>query len=139
LDNELAHLPNGLEDISSSLEREFILRRFNKSHLEMEINSGSPINQLIGVGERMNKDTKTKEPVYDFFPTFVNHVIRTFQLYPVAKTFGLSIDTAMALPVDQWYQIRKIAETLPPIKHVDVEAELIKLVREVIVARGGNE
>lgn len=105
----------------------------------MEINSGSPTSRLVGMGERMNKETRLREPVTDFYPTFVNHVIRTFEIFPVAKTFGLSVEKAMALPVDQWYQIRKISETLPPIKHINIEEELIKLVREVIVSRGGNE
>lgn len=109
----------------------------------MEISSGTAINKLVGMGQRLNPETGEKELVTNFYPKYFEKVALTFRTFPVTKTFGITVEDAMRMSVDRWDHIRKIAETLPQNKFEDNEAEvireLIKLVRDVIAGKGGTE
>ena len=133
----LVELPNGMDNIIQSLEREYALRKFNVEHLKMEVISGSEFERTVGVGVREDAETKTSHPIHVFYPSVINHVIQTFVLYPVAKIFGIGVDDAMALPVDYWYKIKKSAEAMPLNKHTDMEAELMDLMKQILTAKEG--
>ena len=138
-DEELSALPNQITDISQTLERQFILRRFNKDHLKMEESSGSMINRIIGVGVRTDEQTGKIEPVSYFYPSYFRNVIQAFEHYPITKYFGLTPESAMNLPVDRWHQIRKSAELLKENQQPDNETQMLQLLKELIMIRKAGE
>lgn len=98
----------------------------------METSSGSLLNRVIGVGTKIDKDTNKEVLVTELYPSYFNEVVKTFELFPVAKYFGLTPMDVMNMPVDQWYKIRKTAFTLPENKNTDVESELLKIMKAMV-------
>jgi len=137
-DNVLSLLPNELDNISESLEREYILRRFNKDYLHMEMSNGSQISRIIGMGEKVDRETGKTEKLGDIYPSYFRNVVRTFEIYPIYKHFGITIDDAMAMEFDRWVMIRKAAEKLPEEKNHDVEGQLLQIIKELSGFRGGE-
>lgn len=131
-------MPNDIENIAETLERELLLKRFNKVHLKMEEISGSPINQIIGMGMRTDLASGKVESVSHFYPSYFRNVVSAFEMYPVSKYFGLTIKDAMNLPVDQWYQIRQSARELAEKELPDSNILLVDLIKELIAFRTGQ-
>lgn len=141
-DDTLSQLPNSMSDIAPTLEREILLRIFNRNMLGMGNSSGSRINRLIGVRTKVDPESGVTDDITNFYPSYERNVIHAFETYPVAQTFGLSIVDAMALPADQWYRIRKSAERVaasrPPEGDNQV-SQLVNLVRDVVLTRRNDE
>jgi hypothetical protein len=135
----LTSIPNDINNIAASLERQLVLRRFNKDHLKMEISSGSDLNKIIGIGTRLNPDTGRHEPVTTFYDSYINQVVWDFSQYPIYKQFGITVKDAMELPVDYWNRIRRSAIALAVNAPEDTETTLLKILKEVLSKRGGDE
>lgn len=104
----------------------------------MEELSGSPINQIIGMGMRTDFASGKVEPVTHFYPNYFRSVVSAFEVYPISKYFGLTIKDAMALPVDQWYQIRQSARDLAEKEPPDSNVLMVDLIKELIALRTGS-
>lgn len=139
-EDTLSKLSNNPEDIAQTLEREFFLRKFNREQLRMETSTGTPFKQMVAVGERFDKGSGKTERVTRFYPSYFNEVALCFKEFPIAEHFGLTVQTAMELPVNEWYEIRRLAEKLPKEKPPDPEIVALKqLVTELILMRVGGE
>lgn len=103
----------------------------------MELTTGSEFKKLVAVGERINPETGAMEKVTNFYPSYHYSVIKTFELYPVHQRFGITVKSAMELPVHEWYAIRKLVESMPPERN-ETEDMLIKLVQSLTTAREGG-
>jgi len=135
----LVPLPNSLEDVSHSLEREFILRRFNKDYLKMEISGGSDVMRIIGVGNRTDTKTGKTEKVTTCYPSHYREVLAMFEHYPITEYYGINIKEAMLLPIDQWYGLRKEIERIgfkPPKE--DNEKLLLQILQKIIGSGEGG-
>ncbi len=102
----------------------------------MRIPEKNPLMSLVGVGSRTEKTTGKKELVTSFYPNHYEHVVRSFEVFPIRKIFGISIDEAMRMPIDRWWRIKKLAEKMPENKHTNIESELLELVKKIIEVRG---
>lgn len=131
-----------MEDIAPSLERQLILRRFNKDHLKMEDSTGSQLNRIIGMGLRTDPDSGTTDVYTKMYPSYFRNLLQAFEVLPIASQFGLTPETAMALPVDRWYQIRKMAlrirETKAPEEN-KTETALLEIVKQLTIGNTGGE
>lgn len=134
-DGVLSEIPNNSDDIASSLERQLTLRSFNREMLNMETNVGSTLNRVIGMGVKVNPETGKEELVTQLYPSYFDDVVRVFELYPVTDYFGLTVTTAMELPVNQWYKIRKTVLGMPQRKFHDTETELLKIIKQFMDIR----
>jgi hypothetical protein len=105
----------------------------------MEISSGSDLNKIIGIGTRLNPDTGRHEPVTTFYDSYINQVVWDFSQYPIYKQFGITVKDAMELPVDYWNRIRRSAIALAVNAPEDTETTLLKILKEVLSKRGGDE
>lgn len=124
-------------DIASDLEREFTLRRFNKDALKMDETEGSDLKRIIGVSVRRDKETGQTFPVSDAHPSHFTAVRLTFERYPVYKHYGITIADAMAMPVDQWYELkRNIVNIEEPETELTVALQLVK---QLVSLQGGGE
>lgn len=100
--------------------------------------SGSLVNQLIGVRQKVDSETGITDLVTYFYPSYERNVIQAFEHHQIAARFGISIVDAMALPVDRWYKIRKAAERMTDSKVPESDNQvnqLIQLVRELTLSR----
>lgn len=107
----------------------------------MGVPQGTDINRIIGLGEKINPKTGRSEVITHTYPSYFRNVCMAFEETPIAKHFGLSIKEAMALPVDQWYQIRHQGEILgeKDKRNPDMETALFSLLKDMITKRGGDE
>ena len=106
----------------------------------METPVGSNLSKLIGVGNRVDPDTGVTKPFTKMWHSYFQNVLETFERFPVNRVFGLTPETAMQLPVDRWYAIDKMVKSLPENDHTpkDNSSDLIKLLRDLLVNRGGE-
>ena len=104
----------------------------------MEVSFGTPFNRIVGMGERLDRDTGKSEKVVSFYPTYFRNVVRAFEQYPVHKHFGLTVKDAMALPFDEWHQIRKAAERLAENAGPDTETKLFQVIKDLVTQREGE-
>lgn len=101
---------------------------------------GSVINKIIGVGTRVDKRTGTVRPVFDTYPSFYENVIQAFADYPIAKYFGLTYDSAMRLPVNEWQQIKEKAMTLAvKDQKPDASEQLMKVIEHLLTQQAQQE
>lgn len=106
----------------------------------METSTGSTINRIIGMGERVDPETGKTDSFVNFYPSWYRHVVKSFEVYPIYKHFGLTVSDAMALPVDEWIYIRKCAEKMLENQPPDTETMLLKVLKEFTsITRGGEE
>lgn len=105
----------------------------------METRSGSDLSKIVGMGTRRDSETEKMTPISDHYPSYFKRVCEIFEAYPVHKFFGIKVTDAMALPVDQWYQLRDMIVKMPPNSKIDIEVKLTQLLRDVLVAQGGGE
>ena len=137
-DNVLLYIPSGITEITRTLERTYALRRFNRDALGMSEASGSALNRVIGIGKRTDRETGKSEPVTSFYPSHFREVVDSFQHFPIADKFGLSVTDAMAMPLDQWFHLRKVAETLAATQQPDHTRELIEVIKVMNGLKGGE-
>jgi len=139
-EEKLQYLPNRPEDIAATLERVILLRDFQRKHVGVEaVPSGSVLHQLIGVGDRRNKDGTTQP----FGPKdeYTQVILRAFSDYPIAKYYGITIDDAMHLPLPTWIQIRKSAPALRDreVEEMNLQDKILKLLKDLVTANSGGE
>lgn len=115
-----------------------MLRRFNREAFGMKEPSKSALENLVGMGYRKDKETGKTEPVSSFHANHYEHVVKCFEIFPIHKLFGITVEQAMAMPLDRWYRLRNIVKTMPQNKNTDMELELLKLVRQIIAVRGAE-
>jgi hypothetical protein len=124
---------SGQKDVTTSLERQLIIRQFNIRQLGMEdTSSGSDMEKIIGVGKRIYRPTGELIPVVDFFYSHFRRIVRTFEHTPVAKHFNLSIADALALPINQWHDIEREAKLLASRGEKSEISELIDALKQFI-------
>lgn len=120
------------------MEREYILRRFNREQLKLEDSEGSDFNRIVGMGTRLNPETHVKEPITLSYPSYWRNVVKAFKVLPINKYFGLTPPTAMELPFDRWIQIREAAREMKKNEPPDQEHLLIKLIESMLTSQGGG-
>jgi len=110
----------------------------------MEAAAGSLINQLIGVGYVPGGSSDIGRPIFNQYPSYLANVLEVFKVYPIYETFGLTVNDAMALPVDRWRRIAKYAVSLGPKKKPDETPKedptekLMLLMVEMLKVRSGE-
>jgi hypothetical protein len=106
----------------------------------MEILEGSVNNRVIGVGTRFDPRTNSTQPVFDTYPSFYEGVVQAFADYPIAKYFGLTYESAMRLPVNEWYYIRDVASSLAVReKKPDPTEQLMKVIEHLLQQQSQQE
>lgn len=105
----------------------------------MDQASGSPLNHVIGVGTRADPDGGKMEPVTYFYPSHHREVTECFARFPLASKFGLSITDAMAMPLSEWFYVRKVAERLAEQEKPDTLPVLVEILKGMVNLRGGEE
>jgi hypothetical protein len=106
----------------------------------MEDLTGSVLNQSIGLGTRFDSHLNKAEKVTNFYNSYYRQMRLSFEMYPIAKVYGLSIDQAMAMPVDQWYEIQEAGERLAKKQGPDTETQLLDVLKSLVQPKeGGGE
>lgn len=141
--DKLIHLSNEVDDIAPTLERGLLLQGFNVERLGFDIGGGTPLRKFIGVNLRKDPETDKVVNASTLYPSFFRQVLRSFEYLPALhKYFHLSVDSAMELPMDQWYMIRAEAERIagdPNKTKPDTETLLIELIRVISNGREASE
>ena len=85
------------------------------------------------MGLRTDQESGRSVPVTETYPSYFKMMMEAFENYPVAKYFGLTIQDAMSLPVNQWYSIRDTARRLAAsVKSDNNEAQLLQLIKQLM-------
>lgn len=118
--------------------RHFVLRRFNRTQLKMRVDDPniSGIDRIIGVGRKMSPFTGELTKTTLTYRSFERPVAEAFVRYPIAETFGISVQDVMAMRVDRWYTLLKVIEKMPPKRSVDMEEQLLQIIKSLTGAGG---
>jgi len=91
------------------------------------------------MGSRLNPKTNQLEPVHHYWYSYLDTLLFDFEHLPhLRTTFGMTVETAMKLPVNHWRVLREKAAAMPPPKSIDSESEVIKLLLSLIRQGGGE-
>ena len=141
-EHSLNHLSSDIDQIAQNLQREYELRQFHKRHLELGDTDGTPIQRLVGMGKKIDPKTNEKTWITDYFPSYFRSVVlRDFENLPLYKTYGITPEDAMKMPVDRYRQLIVAARKIPKEDPEDKqEARWLGVIEKlVLLMRRGGE